>query len=350
MDVQESSCQIQDTTLTIRLGDLVKTVADVLVSSDDSRLSMTGGVAKALLAAGGPQIKLDAQKHVPSSIGEVVVTTAGSLPAKYIFHTPTIDYVNMQFAGEADIRGVTTRCLQTADTLAARSIAFPVLGAGMGGFPLLDAVRIMVQAMADYLEGGSRLAEVSLVLHEKVVVPGAGPEGVQHLYGEVVALATEISQRYRVAALLTELNTLLAVSGLPDELARIRQEVAAVEDALAALRGHVAKLVQLDVERKSVSGAGVQSEAQPPTLAEGIEYETLRRELGNRLNEDELQTVASDLFGYANDVLKTGTRTQQLLSLLAHLYNRQMIGELLKWLERNRPDVAKDLPPFSPPI
>ena len=338
MDVKESSYQIRGTMLKIRLGNLAKTAADVLVSSDDSRLSMTGGISKALLDGGGPPIRLDAQKHVPRSIRDVVVTTAGTLPAQYIFHTVTIDYVKLQFASEPDIRFMTTRCLEMADALEAKSIAFPTLGTGTAGFPIAEAVKILLETIGEYLEADTHLSEVTLVLYEKEYIPGVGPEGIQQVYNTAVGLASAISQRQRVSTLLTELDGLLTVSGLPAGLAAIREKVEAVESTMASLRRHVADLV-LDSPKASMSGKGTDAAPQPLPSVEGVEYETLRKVLSNRLEVGDIQSIAYDLLGPDHNVLQAGTKQEQLLSLFANLYNRQMIGELLKWIRRNRPDI-----------
>src|SRR4051812_5590825 len=87
--------KINKTTFRVAYGDITKLVADALVSSDDNYLTMGGGVSDAILRAGGEEIRQQALKHVPLKIGDVAVTSAGKLPAKYIFHAVTIDYDHM---------------------------------------------------------------------------------------------------------------------------------------------------------------------------------------------------------------------------------------------------------------
>jgi O-acetyl-ADP-ribose deacetylase (regulator of RNase III) len=53
---------------------------------------MGGGVSRSISRAGGEAIVQDARKHVPLGIGDVAVTSAGHLPAKYVFHAVTLDY------------------------------------------------------------------------------------------------------------------------------------------------------------------------------------------------------------------------------------------------------------------
>ena len=79
-------------TLTVKFCDILESQAEVIVSSDDSHVSMGGGVSRAILKAGGMSIMSDAQKMIPVSLGDVVVTTAGTLKhQKYVYHCITID-------------------------------------------------------------------------------------------------------------------------------------------------------------------------------------------------------------------------------------------------------------------
>jgi O-acetyl-ADP-ribose deacetylase (regulator of RNase III) len=82
--------RIDESTLTLRFGDVTETDAQVIVSSDDSYITMGGGVSAAILRAGGQVIALDASKKVPAALGDIVVTTAGSLTSQYVFHTITL--------------------------------------------------------------------------------------------------------------------------------------------------------------------------------------------------------------------------------------------------------------------
>jgi O-acetyl-ADP-ribose deacetylase (regulator of RNase III) len=104
--------------LTIEFGDITTSTAQVLVSSDDYYLSMGGGVSASILRAGGQAIALDAAKKVPAVLGDVVVTTAGSLPAQYIFHAITIGPLGSDKTPKEIIRQTTSRCMQTLEVTA----------------------------------------------------------------------------------------------------------------------------------------------------------------------------------------------------------------------------------------
>ena len=82
--------RFRDSTLTLEFADITTSQAQVLVSSDDSYLTMGGGVSAAIRRAGGNTIALDAAKKIPIKPGDVAVTTAGALRAHYVFHAITL--------------------------------------------------------------------------------------------------------------------------------------------------------------------------------------------------------------------------------------------------------------------
>lgn len=71
----------------------MKSESEVIVSSDDTGISMGGCISGCILKTGGEAIRQDAQKKLPAQLGDVVVSTAGTLEhQKFIFHCLTIDY------------------------------------------------------------------------------------------------------------------------------------------------------------------------------------------------------------------------------------------------------------------
>jgi O-acetyl-ADP-ribose deacetylase (regulator of RNase III) len=151
--------------LTLRFGDLTTSRAQVLVSSDDGYLTMGGGVSAALLKAGGSAVAHDAVKKVPAMLGDVVVTTAGTLPAQYIFHAVTIGRPRPGTAAPKEIiEGTTRRCLEILDALRLDSIAFPAIGAGAARFSYADVASCMSAVIAEDLARRTRPVEIALYL------------------------------------------------------------------------------------------------------------------------------------------------------------------------------------------
>jgi O-acetyl-ADP-ribose deacetylase (regulator of RNase III) len=156
-----------DRALSIVRTDIASVAADALVSSDDGKLSMRAGVAAALNAASGGVCHAETRKFVPVRQGGVVVTSAGSLRARFVFHAITLDWDHAAtYRPSRDILlRLLSGCLYQADTLRLQSLALPLLGTGNAGFSAaecLDAtVELLVKAM---LRGATGLSQVTLVL------------------------------------------------------------------------------------------------------------------------------------------------------------------------------------------
>ncbi len=162
---------IASSQLTIDFGSVLDVPAEVVVSSDDYRLSMGGGVSAAIRMAAGNAVALDAAKAVPREAGDVVVTTAGALPARYVFHVVTMgpgywDDPSRASAREVVglVRRATRTCLGLMQPLGVRSIVFPALGTGTAGYPIEASAAAMADVVNDVLSQSSWQLNVSIML------------------------------------------------------------------------------------------------------------------------------------------------------------------------------------------
>ena len=67
-------------------GDITEYEVDAIVNAANDQLSMGAGVASAIKRKGGTIVEEEAMRQGPIKVGEVVVTTAGNLPANYVIH------------------------------------------------------------------------------------------------------------------------------------------------------------------------------------------------------------------------------------------------------------------------
>jgi O-acetyl-ADP-ribose deacetylase (regulator of RNase III) len=98
-------------TISVMSGDITKLEADAIVNAANSHLIMGGGVAGAILRAGGREIQEEANKKAPVSVGKAIETTAGKLKAKYVIHAPTMERPAMP-TSKQDVR-LATRSART---------------------------------------------------------------------------------------------------------------------------------------------------------------------------------------------------------------------------------------------
>lgn len=164
---------IGDLRLTILFGDIAQSEDQVIVSSDDYDLSATGGVSKAIRSAGGEAITNDTNKLIPLTLGEVLPTTAGNLPARYIFHAvtigpdPTDKYVGSR--KKPLTKGLADKCMQLMKVLGQRSIAFPALGTGYAKFPLKlsEVTSEMIKTITEHI-GDKNLAVTIYIYNDEI--------------------------------------------------------------------------------------------------------------------------------------------------------------------------------------
>jgi O-acetyl-ADP-ribose deacetylase (regulator of RNase III) len=129
--------------LEVRDGDIATVEADAVTNAANDRLWMGAGVAGALKRAGGVEIEQEAMAQGPIELGSAVATKAGRLPARWVIHGAVM---GQDLRTNADLVRRTTRaCLELADELGSRSLALPAFGTGVGGFPLGECARIMVE-------------------------------------------------------------------------------------------------------------------------------------------------------------------------------------------------------------
>ena len=117
--------------------------ADAVANAANDRLWMGAGVAGALRRAGGDEIEREATALGPIPLGSAVATTAGRLPARWVIHGAVMGQDLRTDAGL--VRRTTRSCLELADELGCRSLALPAFGTGVGGLPLVECARVMVE-------------------------------------------------------------------------------------------------------------------------------------------------------------------------------------------------------------
>ncbi|MEV4481010.1 O-acetyl-ADP-ribose deacetylase [Micromonospora coxensis] len=156
--------------ITLVEGDITAQQVDVVVNAANSSLLGGGGVDGAIHRRGGPAILAECRALRASRYGrglptgQAVATTAGNLPARWVVHT-----VGPVHSATEDRSGLLRDCyansLAVADGLGATTVAFPLISAGVYGWPVDDAVR---QALAVL-----RAAEPATVTEARLVLFGA---------------------------------------------------------------------------------------------------------------------------------------------------------------------------------
>jgi len=154
--------------IVIQEGDITRVAVDAIVNAANSALAGGGGVDGAIHRAGGPDImrELDALRPLIGfcPTGQAVVTGAGRLPARYVFHAVGPVYRDGRH-GEPELLAACYRnCLAMAEERGVRTISFPAICTGVYGYPAEEAAAIAIREVKAHLEKpGTKVQEVTLV-------------------------------------------------------------------------------------------------------------------------------------------------------------------------------------------
>lgn len=137
--------------VTIVEGDLLGQQTEAIVNAWNRNiipwwLLIPQGVSGAIKQRGGLAPFREVGRLGPIPLGGAVHTSAGRLPYKAIIHVAGI---NMLWrASKTSIEQSVRNAMALAERLGVSSLAFPVIGAGSGGFNETEAERIMVDTFA----------------------------------------------------------------------------------------------------------------------------------------------------------------------------------------------------------
>lgn len=135
--------------VTVVLGDITTQHVDAIVNAANSAMRGGGGVDGAIHAAGGPAILEDCIARFPNGLatGDAGWTTAGNLPARWVIHTVGPNF-NAGQRDRSQLIACYRRCLHVAHELGAKTVAFPLISAGIYGWPIEDAVAVAVETLS----------------------------------------------------------------------------------------------------------------------------------------------------------------------------------------------------------
>jgi len=146
--------------LSLQEGDITRVAVDAIVNAANSSLAGGGGVDGAIHRAGGPAImrELDGIRgRIPGRMGgcptgSAVATSAGRLPAQYVFHAVGPVYRDGRH-GEPELLASCYRtCLELAEERGVATISFPAISTGVYGYPLGEAAEIAIREVKAHLE------------------------------------------------------------------------------------------------------------------------------------------------------------------------------------------------------
>jgi O-acetyl-ADP-ribose deacetylase (regulator of RNase III) len=137
-------------------GDLLDQPVEAIVNAWNRNiipwwLFLPHGVSGAIKREAGLAPFRELRRMGPMPLGSAVVTSPGRLPYRAIIHVAVIDM--LWRASEQSIRDAARSALDRARDHGLSSLAYPLIGAGSGGFDEQRALEVMLQVLDN--EAGS---------------------------------------------------------------------------------------------------------------------------------------------------------------------------------------------------
>ena len=143
-------------------GDITKLACDAIVNAANSSLLGGGGVDGAIHYAAGPELLAECRTLHGCRTGEAKITKGYNLLARFVIHT--VGPIYFEYS-PAEAEALLTSCYENSLNLAKgnglKTIAFPLISAGIYGYPQREAIKVAVETMKLHQDD---FDEITLVL------------------------------------------------------------------------------------------------------------------------------------------------------------------------------------------
>lgn len=125
---------------------------DAIVNTANKAPTYSTGTDSAIYEAAGVDKLLTARRKIGYlEEGEVAITSGFDLPAKYIIHAVSPQYIDGNHGEEEKLRSCYEKSLQLARKKRCKSIAFPLIATGNFGYPKAEGMMIALNAIHNFL-------------------------------------------------------------------------------------------------------------------------------------------------------------------------------------------------------
>jgi O-acetyl-ADP-ribose deacetylase (regulator of RNase III) len=160
-------------------ADITTLPVDAVVVPANSQGVMTAGAALAIKQKGGEAIEAAAVARAPIAVGAALLSTAGSLPAKNVIHTPVTSAPGEPTTTE-ELRRAVRAALVAATVNRLKVIAFPGMGTGGGGIAPAESARAIIEELRAHKKAFPETAYLVDVEKSMVEAFEAALENAQH--------------------------------------------------------------------------------------------------------------------------------------------------------------------------
>ncbi len=148
-------------------GDIAECAVDAIVNAANPQLSPGGGVSGAIHRAAGVDLAKECEELGGCPIGEARITAGYLLRAGHVIHTVGPVWQGGGHGEAGQLASSYRESLQVAVENDIKSIAFPLISAGIYGYPIRAAITIALTEINRFLVCDRTLERVAVVAYDE---------------------------------------------------------------------------------------------------------------------------------------------------------------------------------------
>ena len=158
--------KINETLIVLAAGDITAESTDAIVNAANEHLAGGAGVDGAIHRAGGPAIMAECRKIGSCRTGQAVITTGGSLKAKYVIHAVGPIYRGGTKNENILLQSAYHESLKLALQNNLQSISFPAISTGIYGYPKAEAANLALKTCIRFARGNNGIKLIRHILFD----------------------------------------------------------------------------------------------------------------------------------------------------------------------------------------